>query len=443
MSIFGSMRTAVSGMNGQANRLGTVGDNIANASTTGYKRATTAFSSLVLPSSAGSYSSGGVQSNIRYSISEQGNLSYTSSSTDLAIQGDGFFVVQDSGGSPYLTRAGSFVKNSEGQLENAAGFLLMGYPYGSNPPAAVVNGFTGLEAINVNNFGLTASPTTQGSFPANLNRDEAAVPAGSRPSDNVAGSKIGSKTSLTAYDNGGAKVLYDFYYTKTSENEWQVTAYRQDQSTNGGFPYVAAAGETLVQSTANLRFDPATRQLMSGPYTPDVVGPPAVPGTGSDTAIVITDQHGSDPTQTIEIDLSEMTQFSTVFTPGEPVLNGNGPSKIKDVEIGKDGVVTAVYQDGGRRNIYQIAMATVPSVDNLTPLNGNVYSPSNDSGIVTIGFPQSGSFGYVQSGALEGSNVDIANELTEMIESQRIYTANSKVFQTGSDLMDVLINLKR
>ena len=443
MSIFGSMRTAVSGMNGQANRLGTVGDNIANASTTGYKRATTAFSSLVLPSSAGSYSSGGVQSNIRYSISEQGNLSYTASSTDLAIQGNGFFVVQDSGGSPYLTRAGSFVKNSEGQLENAAGFLLMGYPYGSNPPAAVVNGFTGLEAINVNNFGLTASPTTEGSFPANLNRDEAPVAAGSRPSDNAAGSKIGSKTSLTAFDAGGAKVLYDFYYTKTDANEWEVTAYRQDQSTNGGFPYIAKAGDTLVKSTAKLRFDPATRQLMPGNYTPDVVGPPAVPGTGSDKAIVFTDQHGSDPTQTIKIDLSEMTEFSTVFTPGEPQLNGNGPSKIKDVEIGKDGVVTAVYQDGGRRNIYQIAMATVPSVDNLTPLNGNVYSPSNESGIVTIGFPQSGSFGYVQSGALEGSNVDIANELTEMIESQRIYTANSKVFQTGSDLMDVLINLKR
>lgn len=90
-----------------------------------------------------------------------------------------------------------------------------------------------------------------------------------------------------------------------------------------------------------------------------------------------------------------------------------------------------------------LALATVPSVDNLSPQNGNVYLPSNESGVVTIGFPQSGSFGYIQKGALEGSNVDIASELTDMIESQRIYTANSKVFQTGSDLMDVLINLKR
>ena len=426
MSIFGTMRTGVSGMNAQANKLGTVGDNIANASTTGYKRASTSFSSLVLPSSSGSYASGGVQSNVRYSISEQGNLSYTTSSTDLAIQGNGFFVVQDGAGTPYLTRAGSFVKNAEGYLENAAGFQLMGYPYGSNPPAAVVNGFTGLEAINVNNFGLTASPSTQGSFPANLNRDDTAVAAASLPSTNSATATFGNKTSLTAFDSGGAKVLYDFYYTKTGDNTWEVAVYRQDQSTNGGFPYTATPITDLVQESVTLTFDPATNKLT----------------TTSDNSITINDQV-SGVAQAINIDLSEMTQFSTKFTPGTAVLDGNGPSQIKDVEIGKDGVVTAVYQDGGRRNIYQLALATVPSVDNLSPQNGNVYLPSNESGVVTIGFPQSGSFGYIQKGALEGSNVDIASELTDMIESQRIYTANSKVFQTGSDLMDVLINLKR
>lgn len=426
MSIFGTMRTGVSGMNAQANKLGTVGDNIANASTTGYKRASTSFSSLVLPSTAGSYASGGVQSNVRYSISDQGNLSYTTSGTDLAIQGNGFFVVKDAGGTPYLTRSGSFVKNSQGFLENSAGFQLMGYPYGSNPPAAVVNGFTGLEAVNVNSFGLTAAASTQGSFPANLNRDEAAVAAGSRPSDNVATSKIGSKTSLTAFDSGGAKVLYDFYYTKTGTNTWEVAVYRQDQSTNGGFPYTATPAANLVKDTVSLTFDPTTNKLT-----------PASPNS-----ITINDKVSGVP-QAIKIDMAGMTQFSAKFTPSDAILNGNGPSQIKDVEIGKDGVVTAVYQDGGRRNIYQLALATVPSVDNLSPQNGNVYLPSNESGVVTIGFPQSGSFGYIQKGALEGSNVDIASELTDMIESQRIYTANSKVFQTGSDLMDVLINLKR
>lgn len=432
MSIFGTMKTAVSGMNAQANRLGTVGDNIANSSTAGYKKASTAFSTLVLPSTQGSYSSGGVQTSVRYSISEQGGIQYTTSSTDLAIQGEGFFIVSDANGSPYLTRAGAFQKDANGYLVNTAGFQLMGYPYGSNPPAAVVNGFNGLEAININDFGLVSSPSTYGSFPANLNKGAEVVALGDRPSDNVAGSVIGNKSSLTGYDHAGAKVLYDFYYTKigTVPDTWEVTVYRQDQATNGGFPYLGPDGTeaTAVTATATLEFDPNTNKL----------------ATGSDTKVVITDPtDGATIPQEITIDMSAMTQFASDFTPGKGVIDGNAPSPITDVEIGGDGLVTAVYQDGGRRAIYQVALATVPAIDKLLPQNGNVYLPTNDSGVVTIGFPQKGSFGQIYSGALESSNVDIANELTEMIESQRVYTANSKVFQTGSDLMDVLINLKR
>ncbi|MDR6815798.1 flagellar hook protein FlgE [Neorhizobium sp. 2083] len=430
MSIFGTMKTAVSGMNAQANRLGTVGDNIANSSTVGYKRSSTAFSSLVLPSTQGSYSSGGVETNVRYSIAEQGGIQYTTSSTDLAIQGEGFFIVSDPNGTPYLTRAGAFVKDATGFLKNTAGFNLMGYPYGSNPPAAVVNGFNGLEEININDFGLVSSPSTTGSFPANLNKDAAVVPAANRPGANAATAVVTNKSSLTAYDHAGAKVLYDFYYTKASASPdtWEVSVYRQDQSTNGGFPYTATAPKVLVQQTVTLTFDPNTNKLT----------------TASPKSITFNDPNdGATPAQAIKIDLSDMTQFASAFTPGKGIIDGNAPSPITDVEIGGDGVVTAVYQDGGRRPIYQVALATVPSIDKLLPQNGNVFLPTNDSGVVTIGFPQSGAFGQIYSGALESSNVDIASELTEMIESQRVYTANSKVFQTGSDLMDVLINLKR
>src|SRR5688572_10837572 len=113
MSLYGMMRTGISGMNGQANRLSTVSDNIANSSTTGYKRASTEFSSLVLPSSGGEYNSGGVETTVRHHISDDGSLRYTTSSTDLALQGNGFFIVNNANGTPYLTRAGSFVPRSE------------------------------------------------------------------------------------------------------------------------------------------------------------------------------------------------------------------------------------------------------------------------------------------------------------------------------------------
>ncbi len=126
MGLYGTMRTSVSGMAAQANRLGAVSDNIANATTTGYKRASMEFSSLVLDSGGTEYVSGGVESHTRYAISEQGARAYTTSYTDLAVKGDGFFIVTSESGQTFLTRAGSFVPNGTGDLVNAAGYRLMG-----------------------------------------------------------------------------------------------------------------------------------------------------------------------------------------------------------------------------------------------------------------------------------------------------------------------------
>src|SRR5690606_13730136 len=121
----------------------------------------------------------------------------------------------------------------------------------------------------------------------------------------------------------------------------------------------------------------------------------------------------------------------------------NAPSTIDKVEISRDGTVYARYKDGGTKALYKIPLASVTSPDQMTALAGNVYSQSSESGQVSVGFANQGKLGSIVSGALENSDVDIAEELTSMISAQRSYTANSKVFQTGSDLMDVLVNLKR
>jgi len=169
------MRTGVSGMNAQANRLSTVADNIANSSTTGYKKASTEFSSLILPSSGGNYNLGGVTTTVRYAISSQGMLSYTTSATDLAISGSGFFVVQNSSGTPYLTRAGSFVPDQNGNLVNAAGYQLLGYPYSSGAPAAVANSLGGLVPVTPKSSSMVATPSTQGTLNVNLPANAATV----------------------------------------------------------------------------------------------------------------------------------------------------------------------------------------------------------------------------------------------------------------------------
>ncbi|WP_157016383.1 flagellar hook protein FlgE [Mesorhizobium xinjiangense] len=418
MSLYGMMRTGVSGMQGQSNRLGTVADNIANSGTTGYKRSSVEFSTLVVPQAgSGSYSSGGVATTVRTSISQQGNIQYTTSATDLAISGEGFFTVQDASGQTFLTRAGSFVLDDEGRLVNAAGFYLQGYSYANGTPSTAANSFAGLEAVRIADLAMTATPSTEGVYSANLPADADIVAAGSLPSDNVAGSTYTNKTSMVAYDNLGGEVLMDIYFTKTADNTWEVAVYNQADGTAGtGFPYSSAALATDI-----LTFDPTNGQL-SGGGTINL----NVPGGAA-----------------LELDMSEMTQLATEFTPGTADVNGNAASAVSGYEIAADGTLYAQYDNGTLAALYRIPLANVTSPDQLNVLSGNVFSQSALSGEINLGFPEEGDFGKVTSGALEASNVDIGEELTAMIESQRNYTANSKVFQTGSELLDVLVNLKR
>ncbi|ABC89495.1 flagellar hook protein FlgE [Rhizobium esperanzae] len=434
MSIFGSMKTAVSGMNAQANRLSTVSDNIANVNTTGYKAVSTSFSSLVLPSSGGNYNSGGVQTSVRQAVSDQGDISYTTSTTDLAISGDGFFIVQGPDGTPVLTRAGDFQKDDEGNLVNAAGFQLMGYSYDSGAPAVVVNGFDGLVPVNVNQEGLTAIASTSGVFKGNLDSGAniAPVAPATLPSANAATTTADTKKfSMVAYDHLGNKVMYDFYFTKTSvvtpppatgtASTWEVAVFRNADAATGGttsFPYTGGAG--AVVASGNLTFDRNGKMLTGG----------ALPIADTKNAL------------SINMDLSGFTQLGAAFA-GTGTPNGQAASPVKDVTIDGDGIVYAKYEDGSTKPLYRIPLANVASPDKLTLMSGNVYSANGQSGVTVTGFPQTNGLGTIKSGALEGSNVDLAGELTEMIEAQRSYTANSKVFQTGSDIMDVLVNLKR
>lgn len=416
MSLYGMMRTGVSGMNAQANRLSTVADNIANADTTGYKKSSTEFSTLVMPTTGGSYNSGGVTTNTRSSISSQGVLQYTTSVSDLAVDGDGFFVVQDASGTPYLTRAGAFVPDAEGRLVNAAGFQLMAYSYENGVPSATVNGFAGLVPVTIADQGLSAAPSTQGSFSANL--PAGATPVSPLPSTNDPNAQYTAKSSLVTYDNLGNKKLLDVYFTNTGAGTWQVSVFDQSKATPGtSFPYTGGA-----LGSANLTFDATTGKLTGGVDSVSLTVPDGQPFT---------------------LDLSTLTQLGAAYAPGDAHVNGNAPSAIDKVEISKEGTVYARYEDGTSKALYKIPLADVTSPDRLSVLAGNVYAQSPDSGAVTIGFAKEGKLGAVVSGALENSDVDIAEELTSMIAAQRSYTANSKVFQTGSDLMDVLVNLKR
>ena len=225
------------------------------------------------------------------------------------------------------------------------------------------------------------------------------------------------KSSIVAYDNLGNAVTLDVYMTKTNDSpaEWEYAIYNNADATDGGFPYSSAA-----LTTATVAFD-GNGELTSTP------------------SISFDVPNG----QTVTLDLTGTTQLAADYTPINVMVDGNAPATLSSVTIAEDGTLYATYANGAKTPTFRIALADVPSPDNLNPLAGNVFSTTPESGDIQLGFPTEGSHGKLIAGALEQSNVDMATELTKMIVAQRDYTANSKVFQTGSELLEVLMNLKR
>ncbi|WP_454916041.1 flagellar hook protein FlgE [Xanthobacter sediminis] len=397
MSLYGMMRTSVSGMGAQSNLLSTVADNIANSGTTGYKNANAEFSSVMLQSETGSggdYQSGSVKTGISYGISQQGALDYVGkSNTDLAIQGNGFFLVTDPSGQTALTRAGDFKKDaSTGNLVNGAGYTLMGYALKADGTPDT----TSLVPVNVDTTTVTAEPSSVATFAANLPLDAA----------------IGDTytTSMTAYDALGSKRTVNLSFEKTAAGEWEMTV---DGDVTG--------------STTTLTFD-TSGNLTTTPAT-----------------LTVPVENSQDPTVTtnVVLDFSGMSQKDMDYTVTDTKINGTAASVLSDVSIDSDGTVYAMNANGDKLAKFKIPLGNVSSPDNLTPITGNAFVTNTKSGNLMIGTAESGGLGTVVGGATENSTVDTANELTTMIVAQRDYTANSKVFQTGSELLDVLMNLKR
>lgn len=417
MGLYDAMNASVTGMAAQSNYLTNIGQNISNSSTVGYKQADTEFSTLVDQAGVGQTSAGGVMTGTRMNISEQGTLTGTTSSTDLAVSGNGFFVVSDSAGQQYLTRAGSFVADKNGNLVNAAGYYLNGYSLANGAPTMAANSLSGMQVVNVNASTLSATPTTTGTLTANLPSTDSTIAAANLPSANAATSTYNEKTSMVMYDNLGASHTVDIYFAMTGTGSWQVSAFdHSTASATGGFPYSSGP-----LSTATLNFSASNGDLTAA----------------SASSLSIPVPSGA----TMTLNLAGMTQLAGSFAVSAATVNGNAAASISSVTIGSDGTLSYQLTNGSTVSAYKIPLATVPSPDNLLSLSGNVYSPNILSGQASVGTAGTGEFGAIKSSELEESTVDIATELTNMIVAQRAYQANSQMFKTGADLMNTLIQM--
>ncbi len=447
MGIYGMMRTGVAGMNAQANRLTGVADNVANVSTAGYKRTDTQFSDLVMPSTRNAYQSGGVTTTVRHDISMQGAGRGTGKPGDIMLEGNGFFRVQDEAGTEYLTRAGSFQRNGQGYLQNAAGFYLLD----ETGKRVVIKGGAGelMQGKVTENINLTA----------NLQSDKTAIKRDAGKPDE--GFKLNDestyhfKKSKTVYDEQGTAVDVDFYFTKTADNTWEIRTYVGDQKINLATRDEAGNAQTVI---TGLKFDKAGN--LAGLVGPDgkttildAEGNPDLSLKISlDVPNVNKDAVTNEPTKfLVNVNLynpdvktgkTSLTQIGANFT-FDAEADGYAPGTYKGFSFGTNGEIQVSYSNSQVRSIGTVGLSTVTAPDSLIPLTGTVFQAVPEAGGQTFGHPGEGTFGVLRSGMLEESNADIGDELTDMIEAQRNYTANSKVFQTGSEVMDVIVNLKR
>lgn len=429
------MGTSVSGMLADSNWLSTISQNVSNANTTGYKNEETNFAAIVDQVGASSGAGGGVNTSDLSLNSAQGNVVGTSTTTDLAVQGDGYFVVSDSSGDLFLTRNGSFTPDNQGNLVNSAGYYLMGYNVQNGSTGGSSNSLAGMTKINVTTSGEAATPTTSGTLAVNLPSTATAVTtAADLPSANPAsGVSYTDETSLVTYDNLGGTETVNVYYTNlgpdgNGNDTWEVTAYNAaDAATGGGFPYSSGP-----LATATMTFS-STNGTLTGLSNVSGTGASA---TGNDLSFTVPNG------QTMSLDLGGTTQLAAKFSVNAATANGNAPSSLTGITFNTDGTLNFQYSNGETSPGYEIPLATVASEDNLTSVNGDAFQANQKSGSVRVGTPGSSGFGTVVSSSLESSTVDLATELTQMIEAQSAYQANSKVFQAGANLLDILNNLK-
>jgi flagellar hook protein FlgE len=436
MSISASMNAGVLGLAANSTRLSTIADNLANAGTVGYKRADVQFSNLVASQSSDrQYWAGGVLPSVRHSITEQGVIQTTSASTDFAVSGRGFLPVVNTT-TPgavdaqqdefLLTSAGSFRTNSDGFLRNAGGLYLLGWQLNPDGTPAVANpardSFQSLEAVNVTGINFTASPTTEIGFAANL------------PAQATEAGGTGDPFSMPIeyFDPVGNAERVTLEFTPTvpgagSSNEWTLQVL--DSATGGAIGNFTITFNGTGPTAGTI----ATVTPALGAY--DAAAGTLAVTTGAGEALTITiGTPGNN---------EGLTQFAGGFTPTQVTKNGAAFATVADVELGEDGILSAVFTNGQRQPIYRIPLVDVVNPDGLTPVNGNAFRLSRESGAMYLWDAGDGPVGKTLGFSLELSTTDVAKELTNLIETQRAYSSNAKVIQTADEMLQETTNLKR
>ncbi len=437
MSIYTALRAGVSGLAANSSAMAVISDNIANVNTVGYKRGSVDFSALVnAQNSNTTYNAGGVLPTTRANITLQGSLEQSRSTTDFAVSGDGFFIVSQApgqltdGGSVLFTRAGSFTIDAQGYMVNAQGFYLQAWPVGSD--GSVVSSPTSLSAIepvNISGVGGLAEPTANVAINANLNSGQTNYDPLTQGAYDIGDMATGTITphfesSLEVFDSLGAPRTIAFGFLKTAPNTWQVEVYARPATNAPANP-----GGLLASGTLNFNTDGTVASVTGGIGAAFPIAWAASTGAAA---------------QPITLDLTTgMTQFANSFGVTSVTADGVPPGDLVGLSLEGQGMLTAQFSNGRSRALYQVPLATFLNPNGLQPDKGGSYRTTLASGLYNINASGAGGAGRIQSGALEASNVDLASEFTNLITTQRAYSASSRIITTADEMLEELLRIKR
>jgi flagellar hook protein FlgE len=461
MSINSALLAGASGLISNSNALASISDNIANVNTVGYKRASAVFTPLYdSDSSTKGYSAAGVNSVARLAIGESGLLTAGNSPTDLAISGKGLFVVRDdptsnSSDPVSFTRAGRFTPDTNGYLRNDAGKYLSGWPVaadGSVPQNP--SDLNALETINLSSIGGAAEATTIMGINANLQQSQAVSADEATYDPTTAATNMASgavtpdfQRSIPFYDSvGGVRTLTISMMKSSTPNQWHAEVHMvpaTDVSTGAGL----INGQLL---TGTIAFDAQGRLDSTNTTLPTSL---SFLSSTNTAALGANEFQWATATgvdaQAIELDFGDpnapggFTQYDSPSALLSTNVNGSAFGNFSSVDVDDDGFVFAKFTNGIVRKIYQIPVATFVNPDGLEAQSGGTFTVTPESGAYTLNPPGLGSSGSIAASTLESSNVDLANEFTSLITTQRAYSASSKIITTADEMLDEAIRMKR
>jgi flagellar hook protein FlgE len=414
--MFAAFSTALSALDANGVAVDVVGNNLANLNTTGYKESAAYFRDLVSESvDAGQTQLGfGVAPPLTIREFTQGAIQSSSGPLDAAIQGNGFFVVNDNGATEF-TRAGNFQVDLSGNLLTPTGQQVQGWM----ATGGVVNTGGPIGNITVPVGSLQAPQATQ-NMTLSANFDASAS----------TGAASDWSAPITVYDSLGTSHVLTLNFQQTAANTWscQATVPGADVTAGtAGTPYDVGKPVTLVFNSSGGLSTPAA----GSPITFSI----GQPSDGAAPMSVNWNPWNADGTA------STLTQFDQTSATSATTQDGAAAAQLTSVTMGNGGQLLASYSDGQQTVVGQLAMANVQNPQTLVSVGNNNYQVSADTAAPAIGAPGTGGRGTIVGGALESSNVDMATELTNLIVLQSAYQANSKVVTTVDTLAQAATNL--